>query len=177
MMSRYPFLPRRRTVKLSAYLFLIHLIPCNWGSIIKGRFTELVRIVPFSVDIWSAGKPSLFHWPMRASSAKSDRMLAPAWSNERGSFSGNLLKYGSHFLSNNSTLYCLVKHPKYEMNPAIIKTSPGNIFACSWNCCTLLAQRTFSELNPPTSRLANDIVLFVASASSWHLTFSSIAFW
>lgn len=29
---------------------LIHVIPCNYGSIIRGYLSELVKIVPFSTD-------------------------------------------------------------------------------------------------------------------------------
>ena len=44
--------------KLFAFSFsLIHVIPYNYGSIINGYLSELVNIVPFSVETESEGNP------------------------------------------------------------------------------------------------------------------------
>lgn len=64
----YPFWPKCVTFRLLPYLFLIHLIPCCWGSIIRGQRAQCVRIVAFSVDILSLGSPSLLQAAIVASS-------------------------------------------------------------------------------------------------------------
>lgn len=64
----YPFWPKCVTFRSAPYLFLIHLIPCCWGSIIRGQRSQCVRIVAFSVDILSLGSPSLFQVATVASS-------------------------------------------------------------------------------------------------------------
>lgn len=58
----------RITRRASPYLFLIHLIPCSWGSTMRGQRWQEVRMVAFSVDILSAGSPSFCHTAMSASS-------------------------------------------------------------------------------------------------------------
>lgn len=64
----YPFWPMCVTFRLVPYLVLIHLIPCCWGSIIRGQRAQCVRIAAFSVDILSLGSPSLFQAAIVASS-------------------------------------------------------------------------------------------------------------
>lgn len=64
----YPFWPKCVTFRSVPYLFLIHLIPCCWGSIIRGQRSQCVRIAAFSVDILSLGSPSLFQVAIVASS-------------------------------------------------------------------------------------------------------------
>lgn len=64
----YPFWPKCVTFRLAPYLLLIHLIPCCWGSMIRGQRAQCVRIVAFSVDILSLGSPSLFQAAIVASS-------------------------------------------------------------------------------------------------------------
>lgn len=46
-----------------------------------------------------------------------------------------------------TSLYCLVKHPRYEMNDATMSTSPGNILPCSRSFCTESLQRTWVSQN------------------------------
>ncbi len=88
----------------------------------------------------------------------------------------NELRNGSHFWWSNSCLYLLEKLPTYERKADVKRTSPGRVLPCSLNFSTDSAQRTFSDARPPTSRLAKLIVLFVVSASSWHRSFSAVAF-
>lgn len=64
----YPLCPMRMTRRSSPYLFLIHLMPCSWGSTMRGQRWQEVRMVAFSVDILSAGSPSFCHAAMSASS-------------------------------------------------------------------------------------------------------------
>lgn len=64
----YPFWPKCVTFRSVPYLFLIHLIPCCWGSIMRGQRSQCVKIVAFSVDILSLGSPSLFQVAIVASS-------------------------------------------------------------------------------------------------------------
>lgn len=53
--------PKRKHFKLLAFSFsLIQVIPCNYGSIIRGYLSELVKIVPFSIETWSEGSFCLF---------------------------------------------------------------------------------------------------------------------
>lgn len=66
--STYPFWPTCVTLRSVPYFFLIHLIPCCWGSISRGQRSQCVRIAAFSVDILSLGSPSLFQVAMVASS-------------------------------------------------------------------------------------------------------------
>lgn len=64
----HPLCPMRMTRRSSPYLFLIHLTPCSWGSTMRGQRWQEVRMVAFSVDILSAGRPSFCHAAMSASS-------------------------------------------------------------------------------------------------------------
>ena len=64
--ASYPFCPMRTTRRSSPYLFLIHLMPCSWGSTMRGQRWQVVRMVAFSVDILSAGRPSFCHMAMSA---------------------------------------------------------------------------------------------------------------
>lgn len=66
--SLYPFCPIRMTFSSSPYFFLIHLIPCSCGSTMSGQRWQEERMVAFSVDILSAGRPSFCHAAMSASS-------------------------------------------------------------------------------------------------------------
>jgi hypothetical protein len=62
-MSLLMFLePKRTQINLLTFSFsLIHQFPYNYGSIINGYLPEFVRIVPFSIETASEGRPSLFH--------------------------------------------------------------------------------------------------------------------
>ena len=54
--------PKRTQMRLLAFSFsLIQTFPCNYGSLINGYLSEFDNIVPFSVEIPSEGRPSLFH--------------------------------------------------------------------------------------------------------------------
>lgn len=64
----YPFCPIRITRRSSPYFVFIHLIPCSWGSTMRGQRSQLVRMVAFSVDIRSAGSPSFCQAATSASS-------------------------------------------------------------------------------------------------------------
>lgn len=66
--ASHPLCPMRMTRKSSPYLFLIHLMPCSWGSTMRGQRWQEVRMVAFSVDILSAGSPSFCHAATSASS-------------------------------------------------------------------------------------------------------------
>jgi len=50
----------------------------------RGHRSEFVRIVAFSVDILSLGKPSLFHVAICASSVKRDKQSKPSVSGIEG---------------------------------------------------------------------------------------------
>lgn len=67
--ASYPLCPMRMTRRSSPYLFLIHLMPCSWGSTMRGQRWQEVRMVAFSLDILSAGSPSFCQAAMSASSA------------------------------------------------------------------------------------------------------------
>lgn len=64
----HPLCPMRMTRRPSPYLFLIHLTPCSCGSTMRGQRWQEVRMVAFSVDILSAGRPSFCHAATSASS-------------------------------------------------------------------------------------------------------------
>ena len=49
------------------------------------------------------------------------------------------------------------------------------VFSSSLKFFTDSAHLTFSEASPPTSLLAREMVLAVASASCWHLSFAAVA--
>lgn len=66
--ASYPLWPMRMTRRSSPYLFFIHLMPCSWGSTMRGQRWQEVMMVAFSVDILSAGSPSFCHVAMSASS-------------------------------------------------------------------------------------------------------------
>lgn len=66
--ASYPLCPMRITRRSSPYLVLIHLMPCSWGSTMRGQRWQEVRMVAFSVDILSAGSPSFCHAATPASS-------------------------------------------------------------------------------------------------------------
>lgn len=66
VMPTYPFCPSLTTLSSSPSLVLIHLTPCNCGSIISGHRSQLVSIVAFSVLMRSLGRFSLFHPAMVA---------------------------------------------------------------------------------------------------------------
>lgn len=62
------FCPRRMAFSSLPYLFLIHLTPCSWASTMRGQRSVLHRMVAFSVDMRSLGRPWLFHVATSASS-------------------------------------------------------------------------------------------------------------
>ena len=66
--TTYPRCSMRMSRRSSPYLFLIHLIPCSWGSTMRGQRWQEVRMVAFSVDILSAGRLSFCQAAMSASS-------------------------------------------------------------------------------------------------------------
>ena len=66
----HPLTPSRTILSSSPSLVLIHLIPCSWGSIIRGHLSALVRIVAFSMDMRSLGRFSLFHRATVAASVR-----------------------------------------------------------------------------------------------------------
>lgn len=68
--TTHPFCPSRTTLSASPSLVLIHLTPCNWGSIIRGHLSALVRIVAFSMDMRSLGRFSLFQRAIVAPSVR-----------------------------------------------------------------------------------------------------------
>lgn len=74
----YPFWPKCVTFRSVPYLFLIHLIPCCWGSISRGQRSQCVRIAAFSVDILSLGSPSLFQVATVASSVNMEIKSRPS---------------------------------------------------------------------------------------------------
>lgn len=84
-------------------------------------------------------------------------------------------KNGSHFPFMRLSRYFLVKQPIYETKAVVKSTSPGKVFSCSLKSATDSAQRTFSDANPPTNRLASSMVMAVCSASFWHFSFSAVA--
>ena len=150
------------TTSLSPYFVLIHLMPCNCGSIISGQRSAFDRMVAFSADILSLGRPSLHQLAIWASSVS--KLIGSRFS-DIGIGSLSCLRYGTQCLSIKSRRYCLVKQPTYEMNAVTSKTSPGIVSPCIRRVATDCAHRIFSEASPPTSRLANSIVLLVKSAS------------
>lgn len=66
--ATYPFWPIWVTRSSSPYLFLIHLMPCSWGSTMRGQRSQLMRMVAFSMDMRSAGRPSFCQAATSASS-------------------------------------------------------------------------------------------------------------
>ena len=57
------------TCKLFVFsIFLIHLLACPWGSIIKGQRLALNTIIPLSTENESVGNPSIFHCLIRTAS-------------------------------------------------------------------------------------------------------------
>jgi len=44
-----------------AYIFLIHLLACPWGSMQSGHLRDLNMMMPFSREKLSEGRPSIFH--------------------------------------------------------------------------------------------------------------------
>lgn len=66
--TTYPFWPICVTWRSSPYLFLIHLMPCSWGSTMSGQRSQLRRMVAFSTDMRSAGRPSFCQAATSASS-------------------------------------------------------------------------------------------------------------
>lgn len=62
------FWPRRMAFSSLPYLFLIHLMPWSWASTMSGQRSVLHRMVAFSVDMRSLGRPWLFQVATSASS-------------------------------------------------------------------------------------------------------------
>ena len=50
---------QRTCRSLSLQLLLIQVVPCSYGSIIKGLHLLLVTMIPFDIETESIGKPSI----------------------------------------------------------------------------------------------------------------------
>uniref|UniRef100_A0A1I8JGD9 CCHC-type domain-containing protein n=1 Tax=Macrostomum lignano TaxID=282301 RepID=A0A1I8JGD9_9PLAT len=107
-------------------LDLVHVaLVAHWGSIISGQRSALVRIVAFSIDMRSLGRPSLFHVAICASSTS---MEIGSMFSVVGTEFGRPLRNGSHICSIRSIRYCFVKHPT-KRRETDTKASLGH----SWN--------------------------------------------
>lgn len=85
---------------------LIHVIPYNYGSIIRGYLSVFVNIVPFSVETISEGSPYLFHEAILASSVIN--LMGFRFGLQGIPLS---LKYLVNSILINYSLYCLLKGP------------------------------------------------------------------
>lgn len=52
-------------------------ITCSWGSIMSGHLLARVTSTAFSVDSWSRGRPSAFHWRISNGSARTFSNVIP----------------------------------------------------------------------------------------------------
>jgi len=114
-------LPNLKLFKLFYFSFsLIHVIPYNYGSTIKGYLSEFVKIVPFSIETESVGKNYLFQLAIIDSSVSILTGL------EAFSLIGIYFYYIN--LRNYSfiitVLNALLKGPAYDTKELAIRTSP-----------------------------------------------------
>lgn len=151
-------------IKRDPSVFLIHCIPYNCGSMIRGQRLQEVKIAAFSSETSSVGRLWLFQSAMIASSASN---LMGLISSCIGIFSS--LARATHFYIK-SVLYLLENGPAYEMNAAVIKTSPLSVYSFNFSSITWFFHLTFSLLNPLTNLFASSSEY---SISSWRLTTAS----
>mmetsp|Transcript_6707 Transcript_6707/g.13097 ORF Transcript_6707/g.13097 Transcript_6707/m.13097 type:complete len:220 (-) Transcript_6707:4114-4773(-) len=152
-------------------LFMIHLMPCNCGSIINGQRLALVIMAPFSTESGSVGKPSFAHFAFVASLVRRSRGTIPEVIGICFSITS-----GSHLSLVSSWRNCVLKGPAYETNAEAINTSPTKRPSTSSKRLISMFQRVFSPDNPLIKRSANCALRPVRSAWAIAAFLSSVAF-
>ena len=123
--------------------------PYNWGSMIRGHLEQLEIIAAFSIDIVSAGRPSLHHLAFFDSVVRIFRGVTP-------SVMGICLAMisGSQVDSHRFNLNFEVKAPMYETKAEAKRASPIIVEVYPFKILTVFYQRLFSPDSPFTSLIA-----------------------
>ena len=151
--------------------FWIHLIPCSWGSIIRGQRVHWVTKAPFSREIRSLAKPSFFQKAKSESLAKTNSGSRPSLKR-----TPLLVRSGNQVSAQSSRRKAWLNAPMYDTNEEAIMTSPTKSFFFSSKPWTVLLQRLPSSSKPRTRRLAklnlSSHIFFSASTAA----LASVAF-
>mmetsp|Transcript_10302 Transcript_10302/g.22117 ORF Transcript_10302/g.22117 Transcript_10302/m.22117 type:complete len:220 (-) Transcript_10302:3083-3742(-) len=151
--------------------FMIHLMPCSWGSIMSAQREALVMMAPFSMDRGSVGRPSLAHLALAVSSVSRSSGFTP-W------LMGMALsiRSGSHFSFSRLCLNIMLKGPAYDTKAAAISTSPTSLPSTASMRLISAFQRVFSPDRPLIRRSASCALRLVFSACAMALFLSMVAF-
>ena len=149
------------TIKFSPRPPLIQIEPYNCGSMIKGHLEQLEMIAAFSMDIVSAGSPSLHHLAFLDSVVRILRGVTP-------SVMGIILKVmsGSQVFCHKLVLNLEVKAPMYDTNAEAKSASPIIVKVCPLSILTVLSHLLFSPDKPFTNLIAADSLFSQAYASA-----------
>mmetsp|Transcript_11611 Transcript_11611/g.31647 ORF Transcript_11611/g.31647 Transcript_11611/m.31647 type:complete len:259 (+) Transcript_11611:3369-4145(+) len=151
--------------------FTTHLIPCNWGSIMRGHRLALVMIAPFSMDRGSVGRPSLAQRALVESSVSRSSGIMP-W--DMGI--ARSMRSGSHFSCTSCWRKCMLNGPAYDTKAAATSTSPTSRPSTDSMRLISLFQRVFSPDRPLIRRSASCALRLVFSACATAAFLSAVAF-
>mmetsp|Transcript_3568 Transcript_3568/g.14859 ORF Transcript_3568/g.14859 Transcript_3568/m.14859 type:complete len:293 (-) Transcript_3568:1729-2607(-) len=153
---------RRRTS-----MRLIQRFACSWGSIISGQRSPRVTMMALSVDTASVGRPSICHW--RTTTASPTVFMRVGASLQGMPCSLQPLTHPSSI----SSRYAPVKGPRYDTQPAAMRTSPTSAVICFSSRDTDSFQRTCSSASPVVSLPARTSRSSVSLASDSSRSFSA----
>mmetsp|Transcript_27855 Transcript_27855/g.46607 ORF Transcript_27855/g.46607 Transcript_27855/m.46607 type:complete len:276 (+) Transcript_27855:1278-2105(+) len=151
--------------------FMIQLMPCSCGSIMRLHRAALVMMAPFSMDSGSVGRPSLFHAARPASVDSRSRTFIPSVMGMARSITSF-----SHFSKKREKRNLELKGPRYDTNDDAKSTSPTSFSSITANSVMAVPQRLFSEDSPLTNLSARSAFCCVLSACAMAPFLSCVAF-